>query len=74
METNKEKCIAREKDNHCIYCGEIIPEGMQVCKACEYELVYGYSIKDKHIRKRMNKSMDDGYRIHNKKKKGYGRR
>ena len=24
------------KDNRCVICGEIIPEGRQVCKCCEY--------------------------------------
>ena len=28
-------------DNRCIKCGEIIPEGRQVCPICEYEAEHG---------------------------------
>ena len=31
-------CYNHRKDEHCIMCGAIIPEGRQVCPICETEI------------------------------------
>ena len=41
------------KDNKCVVCGEIIPEGRQVCPNCENK-----RIKDKHGYKRITERLD----------------
>ena len=37
-------------ENHCIVCGEIIPEGVQVCKKCDKRkgVQYGGRVTDTH--------------------------
>lgn len=30
-------------EERCVYCGDIIPEGRQVCPQCEWEHIYGRS-------------------------------
>lgn len=32
-------------NNRCVCCGEIIPEGRQVCPACEYKAKQGLGYK-----------------------------
>lgn len=28
-------------EDRCVFCGEIVPEGMQCCPACSYEIRFG---------------------------------
>ena len=32
-----ERLVDEMSDNRCVYCGEIIPEGRQVCPTCEQQ-------------------------------------
>lgn len=36
-------------DNKCIFCGEIVPEGRQVCPICESKVQEGESLIEKKI-------------------------
>lgn len=38
-------------EDRCIMCGEYVPEGRQVCKVCEQQILNSKSKKKSYIRK-----------------------
>ena len=43
-------CYNHRNDEHCVVCGEIIPEGRQVCPNCESEVQIKKKIKRRRMR------------------------
>lgn len=61
--------IVRASDNYCVMCGEIIPEGRQVCPICE-KSVLTQSTNDnwqddikKYIADYINQAIVKGFRV-----------
>lgn len=46
-----------EQDNCCVVCGEIIPEGVMVCKCCERKFLNQQIIKEKNQKRKPKKSI-----------------
>lgn len=45
-----EKCCIKIKEEYCVVCGDLVPEGLLLCPHCQKKEIHNYEVKNERIR------------------------